>query len=164
MKALVNNIIKQLNDVQEGRIWIGENFNKKLNAISEEEAFTRPMPSLHSIAEIMAHLTAWRKETVLKINTGTGRLTDDSPENWQTNDKLKQIGWEKIKQAYQNSLTELVNLIQNREDDFLSETYFDADFKGRYNYLFVIEGMLHHDIYHLGQIGILTKMIKQNTL
>jgi len=70
MKTLINNIKKQLNEVQEGKIWIGENFKKKLDTISEDEAFTRPIPTLHSVAELISHLTVWRKETILKIKTG----------------------------------------------------------------------------------------------
>jgi len=46
--------------------------------------------------------------------------------------------------------------------NFLTEEYYDTDFKGNYQYLFVIEGMIHHDIYHLGQIGIVIKLLKEN--
>ncbi|MEM6841784.1 MAG: DinB family protein [Bacteroidota bacterium] len=157
----IESIILQLKNIQEGKNWMGANFDKKLVSISEEEAFVRPIPNLHSVAEIISHLTVWRKETILKIETGTGKLTDDSEENWLPNYKLKEIGWDKIKSEYRNSLLQMIKLLQTKDDSFLNEHYYDTDFKGDYPYRFVIHGMLHHDIYHLGQLGIIIKFLKE---
>ncbi len=162
MKYLIENIIQQLEEVQSGKLWIGSTFNSKLNNVNENLFFTRPMEDLHSIAEIISHLTLWRKETILKIRTGEGSKTDDCEENWLTNDKLKPLGWQYIKSEYDKSLTELIGLLRLKDDKFLEEKYYDTDFKGYYNYSFVINGMLHHDIYHLGQIGIIIKYLKKN--
>ncbi len=70
--------------------------------------FTRPIKDLHSIAEIISHLTLWRMETILKIRTGTGSKTEDCEENWLTNDKLEPLGWRYLKLEYDKSLTELI--------------------------------------------------------
>ena len=161
MGILIDNIIHQLKEVQEGKPWIGTSFYRKLDQIMEDEAFLRPLPDLHSVAEIISHLTAWRKETIVKIRTGKGSLTDESEENWLGNDILRKTGWSKLKTDYRNSLSELIDLLQARDDDFLDEKYYDADFKGHYNYGFVIYGMLHHDIYHLGQLGIIIRFLKE---
>ena len=161
MKTLINNIVKQLNEVQEGKIWIGVNFNKKINDLNENEVFKKLTPKMHSVAELISHLTFWRKETILKIKTQNSFLTEESEENWLTNEHLKEIGWKKIKDDYNNSLVEIISLVQHKDDSFLDESYFDIDYKGNYNYLFLIEGMLHHDIYHLGQIGMIVNLIKE---
>ncbi len=158
-RDLICNYIKQLKEVQEKKIWIGENFHKKLSLINEENAFIRPLPNLHSVAEIISHLITWRKETILKLKTGDGKLTDDSEENWLSNEQLKKIGWNQLKLNYENTLIEIINILENKEDHFLGEQYYDTDFKGNYKYQFVIEGMLHHDLYHLGQLGIITKLL-----
>ncbi len=161
MRALIENIIQQLEDVQNGKLWIGSSFDSKLNHIDENLVFLRPMESLHSVAEIISHLTLWRRETILKIQTGRGSKTDDYEENWLTNDQLKKKGWNDIKSAYDDTLSELIMLLKSKDDTFLNELYFDTDFKGDYEYSFVINGMLHHDIYHLGQLGIIIKHLKQ---
>jgi len=161
MRALIENIIQQLEDVQNGKLWIGSSFDSKLNHIDENLVFLRPMESLHSVAEIISHLTLWRRETILKIQTGRGSKTDDYEENWLTNDQLKKKGWNDIKSAYEDTLSELIMLLKSKDDTFLNELYFDTDFKGDYEYSFVINGMLHHDIYHLGQLGIIIKHLKQ---
>ena len=161
MKTLIKSIIQQYQDVQNGKLWIGSTFKSKLNQVDEACVFTRPIKGLHSIAEIISHLTLWRKETILKIRTGKGSKTDDCEENWLTNDKLENVGWKNIKSEYDNTLLELIELLTNKEDEFLDEHYYDTDFKGYYKYDFVIRGMLHHDIYHLGQLGIIIKYLKE---
>ncbi|TXN38140.1 DinB family protein [Flagellimonas hymeniacidonis] len=162
MKPLIENIIQQYQEVQNGKLWIGSTFTSKLNQVDESMVFIRPITGLHSIAEIISHLTLWRKETILKIETGEGSKTDDCEENWLSNDKLELLGWPYIKSEYDKTLITLIDLLKSKDDNFLNEEYFDTDFKGNYTYSFVINGMLHHDIYHLGQLGIIIKYLKEN--
>lgn len=159
MNSTINHIIEQLQGIQDGKNWIGSSYSKKLNSIDESLVFERPLDGMHSIAEIISHLTLWRNETILKIKTGTGSKTDDCEENWLTNSVLKVKGWKQIKSEYDYTLSELITLLQEKEDSFLNESYYDTDFKGHYPYSFVINGMLHHDIYHLGQLGIIIKYL-----
>lgn len=162
MNYLIRHIIEQLEEVHHGKLWIGSTFDSKLNQVDETLVFLRPIENLHSIAEIISHLTFWRQETNLKIRTGIGSKTDDSEGNWLDNDQLQTVGWAHIKSAYDKSLVELIDLLKSKDDAFLSQTYYDPDFKGHYEYKFVINGMLHHDIYHLGQLGIILKYLKKN--
>ena len=161
MNTLVNHLIEQLFEIQEGRVWIGRSYENTLNEINEYSAFIRPLEDLHSVAEIISHLTLWRNEAILKIRTGKGSKTDDCEENWLTNEQLKTKGWVKIKSEYDQSLSELTNLLKKKDDSFLNEEYYDTDFKGTYTYCFLMNGMLHHDIYHLGQLGIINKYLKK---
>ena len=164
MRVLIEYIIKQLKDNQKGKVWVGANYHSRLDKINEDNAFIRPNPDLHSVAEIISHLTTWQKETILKIKTGEGRLTDDSEENWYSNEKLKEKKWASIRKDYKTSLEEIIDLLRTKEDSFLEEEYFDADFNGNYPFSFVIDGMLHHNIYHLGQLGIIIKFLKNREL
>jgi len=161
MKTIINEIIKQLRDIQNGKIWIGENFNKKLINLTSETAFTRPISTLHSVAEIISHLTVWRQESILKIKTRKGSITDDLEDNWFGIEHLQKDGWHKILANYNQSSEELIDLLEAKDDSFLQEIYFDTDYKGNYPYSFLINGMVHHDLYHLGQIGIILKLINE---
>lgn len=159
-RKIINYIIQQLLDIQNGKLWMGDNFVKKINSITEQEAFTKPSSTMHSIAELVAHLTAWSKDTVLKIRNGTGKLTDNDERNWPDINHLKKSGWNTIVQDYQKSLSEVIDLLKDKDDLFLKEKYYDQDFKGEFDYSFAIDGILHHNIYHLGQMGIVIKLIK----
>jgi hypothetical protein len=72
------------------------------------------------------------------------------------------LGSHYIKTEYNNTLSELIRLLKEKDDTFFKEQYYDTDFKEYYNYRFVINGILHHDIYHLGQLGIIIKYLKRN--
>lgn len=161
MKVLINNYTQQLNNIQEGSIWIGENYQKKLAQLPIELAFIRPLPHFHSVAEIISHLTVWQQESILKIKTGKGSITDDLEDNWFPTEHLKKIGWEQLLKNYNESLNGLIELLETKNDTFLQEIYYDTDYKGNYPYQFLIEGMLHHDLYHLGQLGIILKLINE---
>jgi len=88
-------------------------------------------------------------------------LTDSNEENWYPNEKLKEKKWSTLLQEYKASLIELIKILKTKDDSFLKEQYYDTDFKGNYPYSFVVTGMLHHSIYHLGQIGIIIKYLKK---
>ena len=163
MNTIIDYIIEQLIEIQNGKIWIGSSYESKLNGIDDSLFFIRPAKDLHSIAEIFSHITLWRNEAILKIKTGKGSKTDDCEENWLTNKKLKVKGWTKIKSEYDNSLSELIDLLKEKDDGFLNKEYYDTDFKGNFKYSFLINGMLHHDIYHLGQLGIIIKYLRKQT-
>lgn len=158
---LISNYIAQIKDVQNGKLWIGENFTKKIGAISEEEAFVKPNPNMHSVAEIISHLNVWLQDAIIKIEKGRGELLDSDPANWKPVEVLKPLGWEVLKNDFELYQRKVIALVENKSDDFLDMTYYDIDFKGDYPYRFLIEGVLHHNIYHLGQIGIILKLIRE---
>ena len=158
MKRLVENIILQIETIHYGNAWIGVSYKKKLQLLTEYEFFYQ-FNGNHSIAEIISHVTTWREETILKIKSGAGSITDADPSNWKNISNLKKTGMKGILSSHDKSITALLNLLKDKNDDFLAESYYDNDFKDYYPYKFVIEGMLHHDIYHLGQIGLIMKLL-----
>jgi hypothetical protein len=138
----------------------GGYFETKINPITEDEAFVKPLPTMHSVAELIAHLTAWNNDVILKINTGTGRLRDNDADNWPDNERLKELGLKGILNRYSDSVNQIVLLLKTKDDLFLKERYFDQDFGSEFDMSFLIDGIVHHCIYHLGQIRIVIKLIK----
>ena len=136
---------------------MGENYETKLSRLQGDAPFTRPAADMHCPAEIVAHLTAWRRDALLKIETGRGRLRDSDGENWPPVAQLRERGWEQLLREFDESLEALLALLQQRDDAFLSETYYDQDYGGEFEYAYLICGLLHHDLYHLGQLGIILK-------
>lgn len=160
MKTLIRNVTRQLHDLHHAQNWMGSSFDERLEWVDAAEAFKRPLPDLHSVAEIVAHLTAWRQDALLKLQTGKGRLTEADEENWLPNDKLKAKGWDQLKADFYNSLDDILRHLETRDDTFLDEQHEDQTGE-RHPYRYLVDGLLHHDIYHLGQIGIIIKLLKQ---
>lgn len=154
---LIINYVEQLKTNLEGDNWLDENFKKKLEKISEENAFIRPIPEIHSIAELVAHILIWRVEGIKKLQGIKSNVTINSPENWRTNEELQKIGWEKLKADLFNSQMELIELLESKSDEYLEENKYASE----YSYKYLVEGLIQHDIYHLGQIGITLKLIKK---
>jgi len=158
---LIHRLILQMQGIQSGEIWLGTNFTKKLSSLEAEDCFEKPN-ALNSIAELVFHLTAWRKDAIEKIMSGKGSLTDKDPANWPGNKTLRELGWEFIYNDYKASLSILIDVLNGKADDFLDELYYDIDFKGTYPYSFALCGILDHDIYHLGQIATLITILENN--
>ena len=159
MSDRISDWVSQMTEIQNGKPWIGSNFSKKIKLLSERDFFRRPMEHMHSVAEIISHLTTWREETLVKLQKGTGSLKDDDPSNWKDPATLKAIGQSTIMEEYDQSLSGILSFLEGKSDDFLQKSYFDGDFKGEYTYAWLLQGMLHHDIYHLGQIGYIIKFL-----
>ena len=162
MKTLINNITGQFQSIHFGRNWFGQSYKVKLQDLAKEHRFKRPYTNIHAVAELLAHSTAWRKDAILKIQTGKGELTEASKDDWRNLDKLKENGWESIVAEYHSSVEELLELLRVKDDGFLESHYHDPEFAGDFPFSFAIYGILQHDIYHLGQIGLVVKMLKEN--
>lgn len=154
--VLINNLIRQLNEIQEGSLWFDQSFKDKFDHLSESEALTRPMPEIFSVAEHVSHMLAWRKECVLRFN-GIKTELMNSPDDWKSTNELSTLGWTNLKNALYNSRAELIDLIADRDDTYLDTKFQDTE----YNYHYLIEGIIQHDLYHLGQIGVTIKLLKK---
>ncbi len=157
--TLVKNFVQQLRNNQDGDSWLDESFKKKLEKVNSKDAFVRPVSGVHSIGELVAHILTWRVEGIKKLQGMKSTVTMHSPENWRTNDELRKIGWEQLKADLYTSQTDLINLLEHKSDSFLT----DNDYVPGYSYKYLVEGLIHHDIYHLGQIGITLKLLNQSS-
>ena len=83
-----------------------------------------------------------------------------SPDDWKDEAVLRKIGWVNLKDALYTSTGDLINLIAGKDDSYLQTKFQDTD----YNFLYLMEGIIHHDIYHLGQIGITLKLMKETKI
>lgn len=154
-QVLINDILRQLRELQEGSQWFDQSLKDKISGLSEEEALTRPLPELHSIAEHVSHIIEWRKECLLRFKGERTELMN-SPDDWKAHEMLKKIGWTRLKELLFESTDQLIHALQDKDDAYLKIPFQDTDYNNHY----LIEGIIQHDLYHLGQMGITVKMLK----
>lgn len=85
-------------------------------------------------------------------------LNDDSGNNWIPVEQLKTTGWQNLYNDFKKTQHELINLLQSKNDNFLEENLASTEHDKEY----YVAGLLHHDCYHMGQIGLILKWAKQS--
>lgn len=146
-------IEKLFEDLYDGEPWIGVSLFDTLKNISSEKAAKKISPQWNSIWEIVNHIIEWRL-IVLKRVHGEVLTTPD-------NNYFNAVP-ETSEAAWKNSLKRLEDS-QQQWIKFL-KTFKKKDFDNIYpnnslTYYEHINGIIHHDAYHLGQIVLLSKEI-----
>ena len=155
---LINNFIRQLNEIEHGALWFDQSFRDKLDALPETTVFVRPLPEVHSVAEHVSHMLEWRYEAIRRFD-GLKFDLMNTADDWKDNAALNQIGWGPLKAALYQSTLSMIALIDGKDDAYLDTPFQDTG----YTYKYLIEGIIHHDIYHLGQIGVTLKLLQAPT-
>src|SRR3954467_15125611 len=98
MTSRIQSYIDQFNQLFNGNHWLDETFAKKLDDLSDIQAFTQSPGNNHSVSEVVSHITEWRKELIRRLseNSSERTLIDESPANWRSLKELQQIGWQKL--------------------------------------------------------------------
>ena len=152
---LIQHYISELSEFMQGDPWVDETFAKKLASINENNAFIRPIPNIHSVAEVISHLLEWRLCILSYLRGGSRTLRDSDAANWRTNVELSQIGWQSLLAVFYKSQEEIIDLLKTKDDQFLSEIALGETHQLKY----YVDGLLQHDMYHLGQIGLIIKLL-----
>jgi|GEM_PF-90928 len=156
MKTELAQYIRQFEKIYNGRPWYGDSLLHKLEQIGPKEAFATPVPGVHPVAQLTAHITIWRRVLIEKLKGNAEfKIELNSVEDWPSQKDLREKGWEKILEELAASQRELLELLSAASDDLL-----DRKYKDKHDFRFLIEGVIQHDIYHTGQIGLLQSWLK----
>ena len=150
------NYIENFTHLYEKGAWFGDTYMEKLSDVTEKEAFTPPIKGVHTIAELVAHVIYWRSPIIKKLRGEKDYVASvDSPENWITLDQLKTKGWKNLLHDFESSQKELLKLLNQAKPEFYKEEYSPGN-----SWDYVVDGIVQHDVYHLGQLALVKKMIR----
>lgn len=157
----IESYISRLERLVNGGDWIDESFSGKLKQVNRVKAFKQLIPEKHSIAEILWHCIYWRNVLIKRIQGDRlFKQISMATENWISLNALEYKGWDTLKEEFDNTQQQLIELLSSKTDEFLDEEYEEG-----YTYDYFFEGIIHHDYYHLGQIGLLISFLeKQDTV
>jgi uncharacterized damage-inducible protein DinB len=155
MSALINN----LKEVFNGKPWFGNSVMTVMGDIPFDKVHLKPVAELHSIIELTEHIIAWRVFVIKKIQGDKDYFVKlNSKDDWGDNRAVNETEWKSVLQRLEDSQNELLQLLEGKSGDFLSTivlTKSNTDF----NFEFFLNGLIHHDIYHLGQIAMVKKLV-----
>lgn len=139
----------------DGAPWLGVNFTEKLALITPELAACKLSPDSNSIWEILNHIIGWR-EVVLQGIPQNGYKTP--PHNYlQPIKNPTALEWEHTLVRLKDSQEDWLEFLTQMDKKIFEKPFGDKN----YNHYELIIGILHHDIYHLGQISLLIKLLKE---
>ena len=148
----VKKIIALLEKSFDGSAWHGPSLMSILNDVSYEKAFEQNH-NIHSIAELVAHSTTWKKFAIERVK---GHNTFDITEqlNWSSFPKKDAATWSEVLEELKSTQDELTTVLETISDLKLTDIVEDK----AYNFYTLLHGVIQHDIYHGGQIALLKKL------
>ena len=153
---LRDSYLGQIRSLYDKEQFLGANFKEKLEDVTPEEAFKSPVNGLRTIAEFLFHIIAWRRSVIYRLEGSEYPIVPDSEKDWANIDELKKQGWESLRKEFDESQERCIQALERIDDDFLNTSYGEHGF----TYSFLAEGMIHHDVYHLAQIGVVKKLLR----
>lgn len=155
MNREILTITSQMNETWEGEPWFGRSVKALLSEITEDIAFRKPSGQ-HSIVELLWHMITWKEFTISRLRENEGKtLQQFESEDWRELDHSDFSLWKKAVDEFSRLQKELVSLVQNLEDEILDQKVKERN----YNFRQLLYGITQHDIYHVGQIAYLKKML-----
>lgn len=148
VKTESKKIIDLLSHTFEKNAWHGPAVLEVLAEVSPEMAVTRIGES-HSIIELVAHMTAWRNFVSEKLEGNTEFDLSESQNFPQA------TNWKTVLADLKQSQQRLLNALTQMPDERLQEKVPNRPFK----FYTMLHGIIHHDLYHIGQIVLIKKSI-----
>lgn len=155
MNKEIKNIIASLQNVNSGEPWFGRAVYEILDEVNPSISFIKPNNTEHSLIELLYHLITWADFTLKRIEKDTiNDLAAAEELDWRSIDPQKH-SWKKGVAEFKAIHQKIIDLLKKKEDSFLQEK---VDYR-KYDFQFLLTGLIQHNIYHLGQIAYLKKML-----
>ncbi|MGE0359368.1 MAG: DinB family protein [Vicinamibacterales bacterium] len=151
-----------LTRVMTGDPWHGPNVDRLLDGLTSEEAVQRPVPGGHSIWELVLHMTGWAREVEARL---AGAAAGEPPAgDWPDEPSPPDAAaWARDRRALFAAHESLATAIRRVTPAMLDSPVVDhrdrAAGTGLSKYL-TLHGLVHHSVYHAGQIAQLRRAIR----
>ncbi len=156
MNTQMLHLAEQLKEAYEGEPWFGKNALTLLNDTTPEMALQQP-GGQHSILELVWHMANWKSFAINRLRKDESvPLHQFEEADWRPLDHTDSSLWQQGVALYKKAHNELVEVLQQQTDDLLTQNVFERT----YSYSVLINGILQHDVYHLGQIAYIQKLLR----
>jgi uncharacterized damage-inducible protein DinB len=145
-------IAEQLLRAFEGNAWHGPALLELLQDVDAVAAATKPLPDVHSIWELLLHVAVWDDAACRRL----------AGEKWQPMGianfplvpKPSAAAWRKAVDHAKRTHNTLVKTVAALPESRLRDRVPGK----KYDFYFMLHGVVQHELYHAGQIAILKKV------
>lgn len=139
--------------VYNGEPWLEVTLAKTLKDVNAEQAYRKINPKLNTIWEIVNHLIQWRRNILKRVQ---GEITTTPDHNYFVPViDPSEAAWEQSLQSLEKSQESWNAFFLDFNDADLDKIYANNN----HTYYEHLHGIIQHDVYHLGQIVILKKLL-----
>jgi uncharacterized damage-inducible protein DinB len=152
---------EQVRVAHRGPAWHGSSIAENLDGLGAEEAAARPVPEGHSIWEIVLHMTGWTEEVERRLRGSAPSLPERG--DWPAVGVVSDAAWVQARAALANAHETLAAAIERFADDRWDSTVGDTlnqPLGTGVTYAAMVAGLVQHDAYHGGQVGLLRKALR----
>ncbi|MGH8068274.1 MAG: DinB family protein [Candidatus Entotheonellia bacterium] len=148
----IQRIEDQLRRAFEGHAWHGPAVRELLADVTAAKAAGRPLPSAHSIWEIVLHMATWERVVRRRLQ---GEAVADLPtaEDWPPVRDSSEAAWHRAIDDLEQANHDLCDTMARASEARLAEMVPGKD----HSVYVMLHGIIQHDLYHAGQIAVLKK-------
>jgi uncharacterized damage-inducible protein DinB len=140
----------------EGEAWHGTPLRAILKTVNAGMAMKRVVPSVHTIWELVLHMTVWRRVVVRRIG-GEPVLNLTPQEDWPRREDETEGAWQDVLAELDGSQQRLLAAVGSMPMERLNDQVPGHD----YSFYVMLHGIVQHDIYHAGQIALIKKLLSE---
>ena len=145
-------VVDQLKLAFDGEAWHGPALMEILADVDAETAAARPIPTAHSIWELVLHVAAWEQVIITRIVEGKAVTLSDE-KNFGHIEHAGEAAWRQALDTLQRNHQQLIKVASQLNESQLTNPVPGKD----YNLLFMLLGAVQHAAYHGGQIALLKR-------
>lgn len=153
-------IIDELQRAVNGDPWHGPSVHAALEGVDVTVASRRPSPDVHSICELVLHMTSWTREVARRLRAGEAQ--DPADGDWPRCEVSTAEQWQATRAAFDAANADLVEAIaamdESRLDDRIGDVRDPSLGSGVSRYV-TVHGLAQHHAYHAGQISIVKRLL-----
>lgn len=155
MNTAIQKISTALQESLQGDPWYGRSIYGALEEVEPSSVFINPEEKGHALIELLYHMITW----ATAVKTGLEPQPDKDIKYFE------KLDWRELDptiHTWKNGVAEfkainqrILELLATKDDSIL-----DTPVKHRkYNFGYMLEGYIQHNIYHLGQIFYVKKLL-----
>jgi hypothetical protein len=147
----IERIAVLLAEIVEGEPYYGPSILTMLENVTADVAARKPRWSAHTIWDLVAHLTA-ELNYAREVLEGTAQPWIEGVTTWPAVTDLSEPAWEQAVRDLDQANRALVEAVKQLDDAVLDR----KPIRVRGPFYVMLHGTLQHNVYHAGQISLLT--------
>jgi uncharacterized damage-inducible protein DinB len=164
MPGEVARIVDELQREHEGDPypWHGSPLRTLLAGVTPEVAAARPIRNVHSVWEIVLHMTAWKNEVRRRLGGAPAGTPQEG--DWPDVPAPTAEAWKSAVANLEQAHSDLIEVVRKLPEAKLHEPtndQRDREAGSGVSHYVLLHGIVQHDVYHSGQIALVRKSAEE---